>query len=82
MVNVVSRLRAATDRPIFAMPNAGMPVIENGQTVFKETPAQMALMVPKLVAAGATIVGGCCGTTPAHIAAMRAALDAARKNGR
>ena len=51
----------------------------NGKTTFKETPADMAKQVTQLVAAGATIIGGCCGTTPEHIAAMKVALDPLRK---
>lgn len=60
--------------PLMAMPNAGMPVMEHGVTVFRETPDQMAGKVGCLVDAGARIIGGCCGTSPAHIAALRAAL--------
>ncbi len=75
MINVVKLLRAAApDMPIIAMPNAGMPVIENGQTVFKETPEAMASKAPLLVEASANIVGGCCGTGPEHIAAMKKAI--------
>jgi 5-methyltetrahydrofolate--homocysteine methyltransferase len=75
MIEIVKRLRkAAPKTPIFAMPNAGMPVLENGQTVFKETPQQMAAQAPQLVKAGANIIGGCCGTGPAHIAAMKKAV--------
>jgi 5-methyltetrahydrofolate--homocysteine methyltransferase len=77
MVHVVRALHAAVPAlPVMAMPNAGMPVLENGQTVFKETPAQMAARVADLVAAGASIIGGCCGTGPEHIAAMARALRA------
>ena len=77
MIKVVAALRATAPQiPIIAMPNAGMPVIEDGQTVFKETPAEMAAKVPLLVAAGANIIGGCCGTSPAHIAAMKQAVAA------
>ncbi len=77
MIKVVAALRAAApDTPIIAMPNAGMPVIENGETVFKETPEEMAAKVPLLVEAGANIIGGCCGTSPAHIEAMKAAVTA------
>jgi len=78
MIEIVGQLRAAAlDAPIIAMPNAGMPVLEGGETVFKETPEEMAAKAPRLVEAGATIVGGCCGTGPEHIAAMRkAVLDA------
>ncbi len=75
MIEIIKLLRAAApDAPIIAMPNAGMPVIENGQTVFKETPEAMASKAPLLVEAGANIIGGCCGTGPAHIAAMKEAV--------
>jgi len=75
MIEIVKRLKtAAAGKPIMAMPNAGMPVLENGKTVFKETPDEMARKAPRLVDAGATIIGGCCGTGPAHIAAMRKAI--------
>jgi 5-methyltetrahydrofolate--homocysteine methyltransferase len=77
MIEIVRALRAAAPgTPLMAMPNAGMPVIENGETVFKETPEEMASKVPTLVEAGASIIGGCCGTTPAHIRAMKAAAKA------
>ena len=75
MLPVVKCLRTASVLPIIAMPNAGMPVVENGETVFKETPEEMARMALKLVESGARIVGGCCGTTPAHIAAMKSVLN-------
>ena len=79
MLQVVRRLRAAAPRaPILAMPNAGMPVIRNAQTVFPESPEEMARKAPLLVEAGASIVGGCCGTTPAHMAAIKQAVLAAR----
>ncbi|MDY7011304.1 MAG: homocysteine S-methyltransferase family protein [Planctomycetota bacterium] len=75
MIEIVKLLRAAApETPIIAMANAGMPVIENGRTVFKETPEAMAQKAPKLVAAGANIIGGCCGTRPDHIAAMKKAV--------
>jgi len=71
MVAIIARLHAAAPEvPIIAMPNAGMPVLVNGETVFPESPEEMATKVGRLVAAGASILGGCCGTTPAHIAAM------------
>ena len=58
------------------MPNAGLPQRVEGQFVYAADPAYLGKMVPRFLAAGATIVGGCCGTTPAHVASMRAALDA------
>ncbi len=79
MIEIIRALRAAApDIPLIAMPNAGMPVLENGVTVFKQSPSDMARAVPLLREAGATIIGGCCGTGPAHIAAMRDALAACR----
>ena len=75
MIEVIRLLRAAAPgMPLIAMPNAGMPVVENGKTVFRETPEEMAEKATKLVEAGANILGGCCGTGPAHIAAMRVAV--------
>jgi len=77
MINVVREMRkAAPKHAIIAMPNAGMPELENGETVFRETPEQMAEKALELVNAGVNIIGGCCGTGPAHIAAMRGAISA------
>lgn len=70
MTRVIARIRAVTPSPIIAMPNAGMPELRDGETVFPETADDMAGRAEDLVKAGANIVGGCCGTTPAHIAAM------------
>jgi homocysteine S-methyltransferase len=57
------------------MPNAGLPQRIEGQFVYAANPAWLGEVVPLALAAGARIVGGCCGTTPAHVAAMRAAVD-------
>ena len=57
------------------LPNAGLPQRIAGQFVYAASPAYLGEMVPRLIEAGARIVGGCCGTTPDHIAAMLAALD-------
>ena len=59
------------------LPNAGLPQRVEGQFVYAAGPEYFGAMVPRMLAAGATIVGGCCGTTPGHIAAMRTALEAA-----
>ena len=58
------------------MPNAGLSQRLEGRFVFAATPEYFGTVTPRLLAAGARIVGGCCGTTPEHVAAMRAALDA------
>jgi len=80
MIEIVREIRAAVpDAPILVHANAGLPRNVNGVDVFADTPEDMARLVPALVAAGANIVGGCCGTTPAHIAALRKAVDALKK---
>ena len=70
MLPLLKRLRAATRLPIAVKPNAGMPKVVDGRTVFSVGPEEFAQDVAKLVEAGASVVGGCCGTTPAHIAAV------------
>ena len=55
--------------------NAGLPTCVDGVDSYPEGPQDMAALVPALLDAGANVVGGCCGTTPAHIAAIRKAVD-------
>ena len=74
MPALVAELRAATDAPLVIQPNAGQPRLVEGHTVYGETPERFASFMPAIVAAGANIVGGCCGTTPAYIAALVTAL--------
>jgi len=76
MIEIVREIRqAAPTTPILVHANAGLPTTAaDGRTISPETPAMMAAQVPAVVAAGAGIVGGCCGTTPDHIRAIRAAL--------
>ena len=74
MVEVTRQMRAARPHtPILINANAGLPVLEGEKTVFKDTPEFMASQVEALIKAGAQIIGGCCGTTPQHIAAMACA---------
>lgn len=72
LLSVVEALARATQLPISVQPNAGMPYLSDGKTVFPMGPEEFGAWGPKLVAAGATYLGGCCGTTPAHIAALSA----------
>lgn len=74
-VKVTSLLREATDLPVWIKPNAGLPVLRDGRTVFPMGPREFAAQVPGLVEAGANFVGGCCGTTPEHVRAIRAAIQ-------
>ena len=63
-------MRSATDRPLWIKANAGIPEIVDGHVVYRTTPAQFASYGPALLEAGAQFVGGCCGTSPAYIAAL------------
>lgn len=69
------RYRSVSGLPMMAQPNAGLPVLENLKVVYKETPEEMAEGLPALLEAGARIIGGCCGSTPAHIRKFREVLD-------
>lgn len=73
-VAICRRLRAATDRPIWIKANAGLPELVEGRAVWKMTPSDFAGFVPPLTDAGASFVGGCCGTSPPFIRAVAAAL--------
>ncbi|MBP5542858.1 MAG: homocysteine S-methyltransferase family protein, partial [Kiritimatiellae bacterium] len=74
MLPYVRRLAQLVTTPIAVKPNAGMPRLDGGRTVFDVGPEEFARGVVELINAGASIVGGCCGTTPAHIAALHAAI--------
>jgi 5-methyltetrahydrofolate--homocysteine methyltransferase len=76
MVEIAAAFRKATPLPILVQSNAGLPEMKGGKAVYSETPEIMAAKVPALIAAGANIIGGCCGTTPAHIRAIRAKVSA------
>jgi 5-methyltetrahydrofolate--homocysteine methyltransferase len=75
MAQVVAYLRDATDLPILAQPNAGIPTLVDGKTVFAMEPDEFAEGLAECIRAGAQMVGGCCGTTPKHIRAVRKIID-------
>lgn len=77
-LEAVKRYREVTDLPVMVQPNAGQPKLVNFKVVYDETPEQMAPGVAPLVEAGANIIGACCGSTPEHIRAFRAALETIR----
>lgn len=76
MLTPVKKMAEYATIPVFAKPNAGLPRLKDGKTVFDTTPEEFAGFGKKLIEAGAAFVGGCCGTTPAHIKALaQAAAD-------
>jgi homocysteine S-methyltransferase len=76
VLSVIERMRPLTTLPLAAMPNAGIPRAVEGRTIYLTSPEYMASFTRKLVKAGASIVGGCCGTTPSYIRAMKSSLRA------
>jgi len=74
MLDALETLRTVTDLPLSAQPNAGMPRSVEGRNIYLCSPEYMASYARKFVAAGVRLVGGCCGTEPEHIRAMKAAL--------
>lgn len=78
LLRVLERLAAATDLPLSAFPNSGFPEYVDGRSIYLTTPDYFASRGREMVAAGATLVGGCCGTGPEHIAALRETLKDAR----
>ncbi|NYF51046.1 bifunctional homocysteine S-methyltransferase/methylenetetrahydrofolate reductase [Tunturiibacter gelidoferens] len=76
VLSVIERMRPVTTLPLAAMPNAGIPRAVEGRTIYLTSPEYMASFTRKLVKSGASIVGGCCGTTPSYTRAMKSSLRA------
>ena len=76
VLGAIERMHAVTALPLAAMPNAGMPRSVDGRNIYLTSPEYLASFAKKFVKAGATFIGGCCGTTPNHIRAVRSALRA------
>ena len=74
MAGLVADMKAYANIPVIAKPNAGMPEVVDGKTVYRMTPEEFASEALLLLEAGAGILGGCCGTTPAHIRALKDAV--------
>ena len=74
-LGIYTEFASATDKPIWIKPNAGIPQLVKGEIIYQTTPEEFASYVPNLVEAGAKFVGGCCGTNPAFVKAIRAQLD-------
>ncbi|MBI5376407.1 MAG: homocysteine S-methyltransferase family protein [Candidatus Schekmanbacteria bacterium] len=74
MVEIAKQMKSVSVTPLICQPNAGLPQLIDGKTVFPATPSEMAKGAKKLVSVGANIIGGCCGTTPVHLKAMKKAV--------
>ena len=72
---IIRRYRQVTDLPLFVRPNAGTPQKSEAGWVYPHSPAAMVEQLPELLATGIAMIGGCCGTTPAHIAAFKPIVD-------
>ena len=76
MIDIVKEIsKTNSELPILVHANAGLPIEENGKIVYPDSPVRMAELTPALVEAGANIIGGCCGTSPEHIKAIRIVID-------
>jgi homocysteine S-methyltransferase len=82
MLDAMERVRQLTTLPLAAQPNAGMPRSVEGRNIYLCSPEYMASYTRKFVAAGVRLVGGCCGTTPEHIRAMKSALQVGKARSR
>lgn len=82
MLGAIERVRAATSLPLSAQPNAGIPRSVDGRNIYLCSPEYMASYARQFVAAGARVVGGCCGTTPEHIRVMKSALRVGEARGK
>ncbi len=75
MLDLVGEMRALTDVPLLFQPNAGLPAFSDGKAVYGQKPEEFAADLVKMIESGANAVGGCCGTTPDFIKAVRASID-------
>lgn len=75
LLEAAKQMARVTDKPLIIQPNAGMPVLDGNTTRFPLVPEDMAPYIARFAETGVTFAGGCCGTTPAHIRAMREAVD-------
>jgi 5-methyltetrahydrofolate--homocysteine methyltransferase len=79
-IPICAALASATDRPVWIKPNAGIPEFVDGEIVYRMTSERFASHVPALIAAGACFIGGCCGTNPQFVAALRRQLSSAHQS--
>jgi 5-methyltetrahydrofolate--homocysteine methyltransferase len=75
MIKIARAFKDHTSLPLAIQANAGLPLMQDGQTIYPESPGFMAEKVMELLEIGVQIIGGCCGTTPEHITAFRSVID-------
>ena len=75
MIDIAREFKKFASRPILIQPNAGLPEMVGDKATYKESPEFMADRAREFLEMGVSIIGGCCGTTPAHIAALRKTID-------
>ncbi|MFN8178256.1 MAG: bifunctional homocysteine S-methyltransferase/methylenetetrahydrofolate reductase [bacterium] len=78
MLAAIERMRAVTSRPLCVMPNAGMPRLVEGRYMYLSSPEYFGKYARRFIRAGVAVIGGCCGTTPEHIRAIKAATRSLR----
>ncbi|MBN2428264.1 MAG: homocysteine S-methyltransferase family protein [Deltaproteobacteria bacterium] len=71
ILELLEKMRSVTSLPLISQPNAGLPVLRDGQTIFPGTPEELVVFNDRLVEIGVRVFGGCCGTTPAHIRRLK-----------
>lgn len=81
IIEIVRRYRTKTDLPLFARPNAGTPHQVGDHLEYPLTPQRLAEVMPDLLNSGLAMIGGCCGTTPEHVAAIAKLIDAWNRRG-
>lgn len=75
MIEIAGEFKANSDLPVLIQSNAGLPVIQNGNPVYNESPEYFEKNIPRLIDLGISIIGGCCGTTPDYITVIRKVVD-------
>jgi len=80
MIEIAREFRASTDLPLIIQSNAGQPESRNGKLIYSETPGFFAEKSRELIDIGVSIIGGCCGTTPEHIQAIRSLVDSSNED--
>lgn len=81
MIKIAKEFRTHCGMPLVIQANAGLPELEDGRPVYRETPEFMAEKAEELIPVGVSVIGGCCGTTPRHIAALRRMVDRQNRSG-